>query len=212
MLKLKQIFTYVLIAISCITSYSVFSLDSKNKDFDAIVKYTKQYDKKITPYCILVKVKNQTLSLFKDGKKIKNFTVSTSKFGIGQVEDSYQTPIGLHKIEKKIGQNVPNYGIFKARRYTGAIWPKSLSLEERKYDYIVTRILTLTGLEPGINKGLDKKNNCVDSKQRNIYIHGTVEESKLGTPISIGCVYMRTNDIKTLFNTVPSGTLVLIMP
>jgi len=211
----KKFFFGFISALIIIAFSSINIAYAENEDFRNLKKYVNSCNQNITPYLIVVKIKTQTLSLFKGNEQIYSFPISTSKYGIGQNIDSYQTPIGLHKIDGKFGQNAPDYAIFKARRFTGKIWkrPHTLSLTNLfgdVDDLIVTRILTLAGLEPGLNKGYSKNNINVDTKARNVYIHGTSLESQLGSPASIGCVYMASRDVKTLFNIVPKGTLVLI--
>lgn len=160
-------------------------------------------------HALLVNSQTQELHYLKKLKVVKKYPISTSQFGLGEVAQSYQTPRGLHLISEKIGDHVPLYGIFQARRYIGKTWQPAL-FQQFKRDYIVTRILRLKGLEPGQNQGADAKGRNVDSHQRTIYIHGTSRESQVGTPISIGCVMMRSKDVLNLYNQVPVGTIVLI--
>lgn len=158
----------------------------------------------------LVRINSTTQKLFlynPHGLLLKSYTISTSKKGLGQLMGSRKTPIGLHKIVEKIGDNVPNYGIFRNRKFTNIVWKNH---KPHKKDFIVTRILRLKGLEPGINYGRDHCGNNIDSFQRTIYIHGTTMEWKLGTPSTIGCIHLSSKDIIELFNLVPIGTLVLI--
>lgn len=159
---------------------------------------------------IIINITTQQLQLFNQGKLQNTYLISTSKKGPGQQLGSSKTPIGLHKVCEKIGAKAPPYAIFKSRQFTGNIWPKHTPRHLHNKDYIVTRILRLEGLEPGINKGQDKYGTIVDSKTRTIYIHGTTMEWKLGYPSTIGCIHMRNNDIVQLFDSVSVGTLVLI--
>lgn len=157
---------------------------------------------------IVVSTKNQTLNLYSPrGQLLKSYIVSTSKNGLGQKLGSLKTPIGLHKIVEKIGHNVPRYGIFKSRKFTQQIWHKNY--KSRK-DFIVTRILRLQGLETGVNRGKNNRQQVVDSFSRGIYIHGTTRENVIGTPVTIGCVHLNNRDIIELFNLVPINTLVYI--
>ena len=133
------------------------------------------------------------------------YKISSAKLGLGNCQDSYQTPLGLHKIADKIGEGLPKGAIFKARQYhqkQAKIYTDDTLLAE---DSILTRILWLKGLEPNINQG-----EGVDSYRRYIYIHGTAEEGYIGSPVSHGCIRMKNDDIMTLFNQVPVGTYVLI--
>ncbi|MEY3182363.1 MAG: putative L,D-transpeptidase ErfK/SrfK [Pseudomonadota bacterium] len=164
-----------------------------------------------TPYTIVIDSKYQTMTVLRNQTVDAVYTISTSKHGLGQALNSYKTPVGLHKIVEKIGNDVPPYGIFHRRQYTGVVWqppPPRLHLK----DYIVTRVLRLKGLEPGLNAGRDKQGQLVDSEKRAIYIHGTTMEWKIGKPHTKGCIHMRNKDMIDLFNRVPTGTLVMVIP
>ena len=161
-------------------------------------------------FLIIINTKTQKLSLYNPtGILLKSYIISTSKKGLGELRGSRKTPRGLHKIVEKIGNNVPNYGIFYKRQFTNNVWKKSFSNPHKK-DFIVTRILRLTGLEPGINSGKNHHNQTVDSFERGIYIHGTTMPWKLGTPSTIGCVHLSSENIVELFNIVPINSLVMI--
>lgn len=150
----------------------------------------------------------QKLSVYNhNGVLLKSYTISTSKKGLGQLFGSYKTPIGLHQIVEKIGDNVPIYGIFRHRQFTNLVHQND---KNHKKDFIVTRILRLQGLEPGINYGKNSQGQVVDSLTRGIYIHGTTMEWKLGKPSTIGCIHLSSKDIVELFNLVPVGSLVII--
>lgn len=133
------------------------------------------------------------------------FPVSTARNGAGEAEGSFCTPRGAHRIAQKIGADAPLFAVFKARVATGEIWTPQLDAEEPGRDWILSRILWLDGLEPGRNQGGD-----VDSHERHIYIHGTNEEDKIGTPVSHGCIRMRNADVVTLFDQVAVDTRVNI--
>ncbi len=130
---------------------------------------------------------------------IKKLTASTSRFGIGQQEGSNKTPLGLHRVAKKFGDNLPAGAVFKARVYQGYEW------NGKPEDTITSRILWLDGLEPGLNRG-----GNVDSFKRYIYIHGTGDQSTLGRPASCGCTHLADADLLPLYDEVPVGTLVWI--
>ncbi len=164
---------------------------------------------KPTPEMILVDTKKQTLAVLQNGKIKKTYTISTSNRGLGQVANTYKTPLGLHRINEKIGKGVPRYGIFNRRHYIGTIWQKQPRDQHRK-DYISTRILRLEGLQDGFNKGRNRWGKVVDTEERAVYIHGTTMEWKLGEPSTKGCVHMSAEDVIHLFNEVPEGTLVWI--
>jgi lipoprotein-anchoring transpeptidase ErfK/SrfK len=161
------------------------------------------------PTVLLVKIDEQTLYLIDDGQIKKSWTVSTSKFGIGNQSGSYKTPAGVHRVAEKIGANCKPREIIRTRIPTGEIAPLTdlSSLASTSRDMITTRILWLQGLQPGINSG-----GSVDSYLRYIYIHGTPEERLLGSPSSIGCVRMGNEDVIEVFDNVQVGTLVDIIP
>ena len=136
---------------------------------------------------------------------IRQYTVSTAANGPGEQSGSYCTPRGRHRIAEKIGAGAPLCAAFKAREPTGEIWTPELDAANPGRDWILTRILWLEGLEPGRNKG-----GTVDTYNRYIYIHGTHEEHKLGTPASHGCIRMKNAEVAELFDRVKVGTEVRI--
>ncbi len=158
---------------------------------------------------LTVNIANQSVSLFEHpsaslrlcGKYqfIKTFRCSTSRFGVGQVEGSNCTPLGLHRIAEKIGAGWPAGTVFKARQPIGYTWK---GMPDAK---ITTRIFWLEGLEPGFNRG-----GNVDSHARYIYIHGTGDQTTIGKPSSCGCIHLADADLIPLFAKLPSGTLVWI--
>lgn len=149
-----------------------------------------------TKHRILISTSSQRMIVLRDGKKIAEYPVSTSKFGLSDLPGSNGTPLGLLKIRKKIGSNVPSGTVFKSRKPTGEIIP----VDAPGRDPIVTRILWLDGLEPGNRHAFD----------RFIYIHGTPEERNIGTAASYGCIRMRSNDVIELYDTVGVGARVKI--
>ena len=153
-----------------------------------------------TKYVLTVSVARQTASLFEDGRYVKYFNCSTSRFGIGQIEGSNRTPLGLHRIAEKIGDGHPVGTVFKARAVIG-----HTSQPEFAAAKITTRIMWLEGLEPGFNQGTN-----VDSHERYIYIHGTADQATIGEPASCGCIHLTDADLLWLFDLLPSGTLVWI--
>ena len=132
------------------------------------------------------------------------YIISTSKFGPGEKKDSFCTPRGRHIIRAKIGEGETRGQIFKDRRPTGDIYcPDSHNLEDG--DWILTRILWLSGTEVGKNRL-----GNVDTMQRYIYIHGVPDHYELGSPRSIGCINMYNSDILDLFDQIEVGTEVYI--
>lgn len=132
-------------------------------------------------------------------RRVRRFTISTSRFGIGQVRDTNRTPLGLHRIARKIGAGDPVGTVYKGRRPVGRIQ------EGMPDGGICHRILWLDGLQPGFNKGGD-----VDTFSRYIYIHGYAHEETLGAPASKGCIHVGVADLIPLFDRTPTGTLVWI--
>ena len=153
-----------------------------------------------TVYILAVNIARQTVSLFHDEEFVAKYSCSTSRFGIGQVEGSNCTPLGLHRIAEKIGAGAALGTVFKGRVPIGHV--SELGLAASK---ITTRILWLEGLEPGLNRG-----GNVDSHARYIYIHGTGDQSSIGRPESHGCIHLSDPDLIALFDLLPSGTLVWI--
>lgn len=151
---------------------------------------------------LYVSVKSQRMYLVVGGAMRSEFTISTARNGLGAARNSNRTPEGLHRVVRKFGDAVPAFGIFRDRKFTGAI----ASATDGQDDLITSRILWLDGLEPGVNEG-----GNVDSMERGIYIHGTADEASLGTPSSHGCIRMRNRDVITLYHEVPVGTLVVIL-
>jgi UDP-N-acetylmuramate--L-alanine ligase len=148
-------------------------------------------------------VEAQALLVCRRETIVQRYDASTSRFGSGIRENSFKTPLGIHRINQKIGSGAPEGRIFIERRDTGADWDR-VSTED---NLILTRILRLEGLEEGINKGAG-----VDSYERLIYIHGTNREDLVGTPLSHGCLCLRNKDVIRLFELVREGTLVYIDP
>ena len=157
-----------------------------------------------TQFILTVSIAEQTVSLFEKEKFVKQFSCSTSRFGIGQTEGSNRTPLGLHRIAEKIGAGVMAGTVFKSRQVIG-----HTAQPEFADAKITTRILWLEGLEPGLNKGFNGDVN-VDSHARYIYIHGTADQNSIGQPASHGCIHLADANLIPLFDQLPSGTLVWI--
>ena len=135
------------------------------------------------------------------GAQVKRYSISTSKHGLGEKEGSFCTPRGRHIVRAKIGSGQPLGAVFVRRRPTGEVWTPEVHARYPGRDWILTRILWLSGCEPGRNRWGE-----VDTMRRYIYIHGTHEYAELGKPGSIGCVRMANRDILELFDRVPAGT------
>lgn len=154
---------------------------------------------------LTVNIAKQTLSVFNDNKLIKKYNISTAKNGAGEVFGSEQTPRGWHIIRAKIGKNCPVNTVFIKRRPTGEIYSPQLRQDFPQRDWILTRILWLSGMEPGKNRL-----GNVDTMRRYVYIHGTPDEVAMGVPGSKGCIRMRNTELIELFDYIPVYTPVLI--
>lgn len=154
---------------------------------------------------IRISIPQQHLRLFGDEGVMMDVKISTALNGTGEQNGSGCTPRGWHQVRAKIGAGCPINTVFRARRPTGEIYTPGLQQAEPERDWILTRILWLSGLEPGRNRM-----GQVDTMRRYIYIHGTPDEEPMGVARSHGCVRMRNNDIITLFEQVEVGTRVLI--
>lgn len=155
---------------------------------------------------IRVDLGSQRLDLLDErGTVIRSYSVSTSKNGAGEQYGSFCTPRGRHIVRAKIGSGQPVNTVFGERRPTGEIYDAGLAAKYPGRDWILTRILWLSGCEVGFNR-LGK----VDTMRRYIYIHGSPDTVAMGTPGSIGCIRMRNHDIVNLFDRVAPGTPVEI--
>lgn len=145
---------------------------------------------------VAITLRDQKLTVIRNGKKVKDYSISSSKFGIGGRSGSNRTPLGIHAVSKKVGDGQPKGMVFKGCRPTGEVVP----IDAAGRDPIVTRVIQLAGLE-SFNK---------HSHSRRIYIHGTPEERKIGRPASYGCIRMRSNDVLDLYSRVYRGMPVAI--
>lgn len=161
---------------------------------------------------IIVSISEQTLRLFDDQENLcAAYPVSTAAKGPGEVANSYCTPRGRHHIRLKIGGDQPPLAVFVRRRPTGEVWSPELAAAHPDRDWILSRILWLTGDEPGSNRGRNAAGECVDTLRRYIYIHGTAPDAPMGTPLSHGCIRMANADLLALFERVAVGTPVDIL-
>ena len=157
------------------------------------------------PITITISIDEQQLILDQPDKQTLIYQVSTALNGAGERQDSGCTPRGLHRIAQKIGLGAPTGSVFIGREPTGEVLDADLQAKHPERDWILSRILWLEGLEPGVNSGL----GC-DSKARYIYIHGTPDTEPMGIPASHGCIRMTNDDVIELFKSVEEGQLVLI--
>ena len=151
---------------------------------------------------LLVDTARQRLALIEAGSSVAEYPVSTASAGIGGESGSYKTPPGWHRIHARIGAGEPEGRVFESRVPTGTVWRG----EANGGDMILTRVLTLEGLEDGVNRGAGH-----DSLERYIYIHGTNHEEELGQPASHGCVRMANAAVLELFERVRPGDPVVIL-
>jgi lipoprotein-anchoring transpeptidase ErfK/SrfK len=146
---------------------------------------------------MIVSVRDQKMLLVRDGAPVKTYPISTSKFGVGDRPNSNCTPLGHLQVAKKIGDSAPMGSVFKNRRPTGEV----LKPNAPGRDPVVTRILWLSGAE-------SRNQNTF---RRTIYIHGTPEERRLGSPASYGCIRMGSKDVADLYNRIGTGADVFII-
>jgi hypothetical protein len=147
---------------------------------------------------LIISVRDQKLMLVQNGGKVATYPVSTSMFGLGDAWGRMTTPLGYLAVEKKIGDNAPVGAVFHNRRFTGEV----LQPNAPGRDPVTTRIIWLRGLEA----------QNAHAFQRCIYIHGTPQEKTIGRPASYGCIRMKSSDVAELYNRVPAGAVVQIIP
>jgi len=155
---------------------------------------------------LFVSIKEQKLYHIKNDKIVKDYIISSSAYGIGSEAGSNKTPPGLHKVKQKYGEKTPINGRMVGRVFYGEIATIYTDDSKSKTDDITSRIFWLEGLEKEKNKG-----KGIDSYKRYIYIHGTSEEGRLGSPASHGCIRMKNKEVIDLYSLIEVGTLVLIL-
>ena len=136
---------------------------------------------------------------------MQSYSISSALNGVGGEKNSGKTPLGRHVIRAKIGGGMPINTVFVGRRATGESYSEALAQQFPKRDWVLSRILWLSGKEKEINRL-----GQVDTMQRYIYIHGTPDSEPMGVPLSHGCIRMRNTDVMALFDSIPVGTEVLI--
>jgi lipoprotein-anchoring transpeptidase ErfK/SrfK len=154
---------------------------------------------------IRISIPQQALELTENGLVHKRYLVSTSKNGAGEKNGSFCTPRGRHIVRAKVGAGAPVNTIFVKRRPTGEIYDAELGRRYPGRDWMLTRLLWLSGCEPGFNRLGD-----VDTMRRYIYIHGSPDSAVMGKPGSIGCIRMHNRDLLELFDLIEPGTPVEI--
>lgn len=151
---------------------------------------------------VWIDLAEQSLTLPKHNKF---YLISSGKNGIGEQENSGKTPRGWHKVALKFGHSAAKNAVFKARQETGEVYNEVLAAQFPERDWILSRILWLSGLEDSFNQG----EGC-DTFKRYIYIHGTPDSEPMGIPMSHGCIRMRNDDVIELFELIPEQALVFI--
>ena len=153
---------------------------------------------------IVVDIPSQMLTLFDaKGKALRTYAVSTARNGVGERDGSLCTPRGRHIVRAKIGAGQPLGSVFRGRRPTGEVWSPDLHAQHPGRDWMLTRLLWLSGCEPGFNRLGD-----VDTMRRYIYIHGAPDSAPMGEAGSHGCVRMTNKDVAEMFDLVPPYTRV----
>ncbi len=153
-----------------------------------------------------ISIPDQTLELLDGaGQVLRRYAVSTALKGAGELRGSLCTPRGRHVVRARIGAGAAPGTVFKGRRPTGEVWSPELAALHPGRDWILSRILWLSGCEPGYNRLGE-----VDTMARYIYIHGTADSEPMGEARSHGCIRMRNADILELFDLVPAGCPVVI--
>lgn len=158
------------------------------------------------PARIKINLSKQQLDLLDDDRLLASYTISSASNGSGETMGSGCTPRGQHKIRIAIGEGCENNRVFIGRRQSGEIYSEELAAQQPERDWVLTRILWLTGCESGRNRG-----GNVDTLRRYIYIHGTPDSEPMGIPKSHGCIRMRNIDLIALYKRVGVGTPVEIV-
>ena len=190
-------------------SYSISSQQpfSNAALLELILEYTSAaYPSETLSEFLYVGIRRQKMYHIKNNKIFSTYPVSTSSKGAGNNVGSFKTPTGLHFIAEKIGDNAPVATLFINKKNTGKVVPINITEVSSNKDEITSRVLSLKGLQQGINKG--KK---YDTFARGIYIHGTSDEASIGKPSSHGCIRMKNDDIIELFDLLSVGTKVVLI-
>jgi len=189
-------FNFILIFMFCLNSSAQNNIIEKAKDY-ILEDFTE---------LLLVSISEQKMYYLKDNKIINTFVISSSEYGTGSKAGSNKTPLGLHKVKSKYGDETPINGRMIGRVFYGQIATLYNDTTKSKTDDVTSRIFWLEGLEKDKNKG-----KGIDSYKRYIYIHGTSEEGRLGKPASHGCIRMKNKEVIDLYKLIEVGTLVLIL-
>jgi len=183
-----------------------FVANGQNKIITIAKNYIENKCKKTYSEVLFVSVAEQKMYHIEKDKILNSYVISSSSYGVGNKVGSNKTPLGLHKVKDKFGNETPLNGRMVGRIFYGQIAKVYSDNTKSKTDDITSRILWLDGLEDELNKG-----EGIDSYKRFIYIHGTSEEGRLGTPASHGCIRMKNKAVIELYDKINIGTLVLIL-
>ena len=156
---------------------------------------------------VQIQLTRQSLTVWDGGRPVREFPVSTSRYGPGERLGSQCTPRGTHIVRAKVGAGLPPGAVLVGRRFTSEIYSTDLARRYPDRDWILTRLIWLSGREPGRNRF-----GAVDSLRRFIYIHGTPDVEPVGVPFSHGCIRMRNSDVIELYEIIDTGTMVEITP
>ena len=191
-----RLFNFILILLFYNTSFSQ----------EDVIQKANNYISTDYSELLFVSIENQKMYHIKEGAIVKKYIISSSEYGTGSEAGSNKTPLGLHKVKEKYGDNIPINGRITGRVFYGDIATIYTDETKSKTDDITSRIFWVEGMEKGKNKG-----EGIDSYTRYIYIHGTSEEGRLGKPASHGCIRMKNKEVIDLYKTIAIGTLVLIL-
>ena len=194
---------YILVCLLSLAITDVSASASNTYDLKRLASYGYRQERA----AIVVVPNEQRLYVIKKHKVIRSYPISTSKYGLGNLEGSFKTPTGMHRIKQKIGMKAKKNEILRARKRSGIIARINRTKNASGLDILTSRIMWLEGLELHHNKGARK-----DSYNRYIYLHGTDQEGRIGEPSSDGCVRLKNKDAIELFSIVREGTLVDILP
>ena len=173
------------------------------KHHERVISVCREQNYTLTPQWIYVSISRQRLYFYEHNKLEAIFVISTSLYGVSSLKDSLGTPLGLHKIADKIGDDAVAGMVFIGRKSTGKVYTEYQDWRFR--GYVTTRIIRLKGLEFGKNLGGD----C-DTYNRYIYIHGVSDESRIGMPYTHGCIGMLNHEIVHFYKMIKADSLLLI--
>ena len=202
---MKNLLLTLFIFLTTLSAFSQKKASAKAKIIDLYLEYKFEYPKLKFRKFIYINIEEQKLYYTVRNKIKKSYSISSATLGTGSESGSNKTPLGLHKVDQKFGENTPQGGILKDRMFTKQIATITTDTTDSDNDHVTSRILWLRGLELGKNSGTG-----VDSYLRYIYIHGTAEEGLIGAPASHGCIRMLNADVIELYNLVKVGIAVII--